>query len=95
MGKDSKKYFCIFGGGAIRGLVYIGVLKVLRERNIEITGYAGASAGSIAAVMTALNYTIEEMAEAFNIIDYKLFRDLNFSFKLNSHCRKGKFLQIK
>ncbi|MBQ7449961.1 patatin-like phospholipase family protein [bacterium] len=95
MGKDSKKYFCIFGGGAIRGLVYIGVLKVLRERNIEITGYAGASAGSIAAVMTALNYTNEEMAEAFNIIDYKLFRDLNFSFKIELALSKGEVFTDK
>ena len=94
--KNSKeKYFCIFGGGAIRGLVYIGAVRALRERGVEITGYAGASAGSIAAVMTALDYSNEELAEVLDSIDYKLFRDLNFSFKIELALSKGEVFTDK
>ena len=95
MNKNSKKYFCIFGGGAVRGLVYIGAVRALREKNIEISGYAGASAGSIAAVLTALDYTNEEMDEILNSIDYMLFRDLNFSFKIELAFSKGEVFTDK
>ena len=91
----AEKYFCIFGGGAVRGLIYLGAVRALRERNVEITGYAGASAGSIAAVLTALNYTKEEMTEIFNGIDYMLFRDLNFSFKIELALSKGEVFTEK
>ena len=91
----AEKYFCIFGGGAVRGLVYLGAVRALKERNVEITGYAGASAGSIAAVLTALDYTGEEMTEIFNGIDYMLFRDLNFSFKIELALSKGEVFTDK
>ena len=91
----AEKYFCIFGGGAVRGLVYLGAVRALREKNVEITGYAGASAGSIAAVLTALDYSDEEMAEIFNGIDYMLFRDLNFSFKIELALSKGEVFTDK
>ena len=89
------RYFCIFGGGAIRGLTYVGAVKALREKNIELVGYAGSSAGSIAAVMTALNYTQEEMTEIFMQFDYTLFRDINFSFKFELAISKGEVFTDK
>ena len=95
MKKEHRKYFCIFGGGAVRGIVYLGAIRAMKEKNIEITGYAGASAGSIAAVITALEYSDEEMAEIFNSIDYMLFRDLNFSFKIELAISKGEVFTDK
>ena len=91
----ADKYFCIFGGGAVRGLVYLGAVRALKERNVEITGYAGASAGSIAAVLTALDFSNDEMEEIFNGIDYMLFRDLNFSFKIELALSKGEIFTDK
>ena len=44
MGRE-EKYTCIFGGGAIRGLAYIGAVKALQENNIkyDFTCYASGS----------------------------------------------------
>ena len=39
---DSKRYICIFGGGAIRGVVYPGAVKALEELEIEIPTYVGS-----------------------------------------------------
>ena len=86
---NGNKYFCIFGGGAIRGLAYVGAVRAMREQNVEITGYAGSSAGSIAAVTAALGYDEKDMAEIFDKFDYMLFRDINFSFKIELAISKG------
>ena len=40
------KYNCIFGGGGVRGVCYIGALKALNELNIELNAIAGSSVGS-------------------------------------------------
>ena len=90
-----EKYFCIFGGGAIRGLTYVGAVRALKEKNVEFTGFAGSSAGSIAAVLTALDYTSEEMSEIFMHFDYTLFRDINFSFKFELALSKGEVFTDK
>ena len=93
--KNREKYFCIFGGGAIRGLVYIGAVRALKEKNVEIVGYAGASAGSISAVMSALDYSSDEMYEVFNNFDYRLFRDVNISLKIELAFSKGEVFTDK
>ena len=54
--KSSLKYNCIFGGGGIRGMAYIGVIKALKEFNIEIESIAGSSVGSVFAFLYALGY---------------------------------------
>lgn len=86
---ENNKYFCIFGGGAIRGVAYVGVYKALKDLNIDICGYAGASAGAIAALTSALEYDDNELKEVFNKFDYSLFKDLNFSFKIELAFSKG------
>lgn len=89
------KYFCIFGGGAIRGVSYVGAFKALKEMGIEITGFAGSSAGSIAAVTAALDYDIEEMKDIFYTFDFNLFKDINFSFKVELAFSKGEIFTEK
>ena len=42
-----KKYNCIFTGGSVRGLSYVGVIKAIEELNIEFDIYVGSSIGSI------------------------------------------------
>ena len=39
------KYTCLFGGGAIRGLAYIGTIRALEELDVEllVTGKRGLS----------------------------------------------------
>ena len=34
--KNNNKYFCIFGGGGIRGITYVGAIKALDELGIKV-----------------------------------------------------------
>ena len=93
--KNNLKYFCIFGGGSIRGLSYVGAYKALKELGVEITGYAGSSVGSIAAALSALDYNLDEITDVFMKLDYALFKDINFSFKLELAISKGEIFTDK
>lgn len=75
--KESLKYTCLFGGGAIRGISYIGVIKAMEELGIKPTTLAGSSVGSIFAAMLAVGYTSEEMKEMFLKVNFDLFRDIS------------------
>ena len=63
----------VFKGGGIRGIAYLGALKVLYDKDImpQIEKVAGSSAGAITALVTALNLTYEETVETANSFDYK------------------------
>ncbi len=49
------------GSGGARGLIHIGVLKVLEENNIPVDFIAGSSAGSIVGAYYALNKEIKSL----------------------------------
>lgn len=44
-----------FGGGGLRGFVHLGVIRALREANLQADVVTGASAGAIAAVFYGAN----------------------------------------
>ena len=73
----SLKYTCLFGGGAIRGVSYIGAIKALEELGISPTTYAGSSVGSIIAAMLAVGYTAEEIKDIFLKVNFDLFKDIS------------------
>lgn len=73
----SLKYTCLFGGGAIRGVSYIGAIKALEELGISPTTFAGSSVGSIIAAMLAVGYTAEEMKDIFLKVNFDLFKDIS------------------
>ena len=50
------KYTCLFGGGAIRGMAYIGTIRALEELGIEYDIIGGSSVGSIIAALVACGY---------------------------------------
>lgn len=78
MNTKSLEYTCIFGGGAIRGVAYIGALKALDELNISIKTLAGSSVGAIFAGLLAVGYTTKEIEEIILKVNYELFKDLQF-----------------
>ncbi|AEH49379.1 patatin-like phospholipase family protein [Parageobacillus thermoglucosidasius] len=51
------------GGGAVRGLAHIGVLKVLKKHQIPIDFIAGTSMGGAIGGLVAAGIDIEEMEE--------------------------------
>jgi NTE family protein len=90
----SSDYFCIFAGGGIRGVAYIGALQAFKQYGINITGLAGSSVGAIFASLYAVGFDSEEIKEiAFNT-NFELFSDLNFKLGKNfGFCKGDSFLQ--
>lgn len=73
----SLKYTCLFGGGAIRGVSYIGAIKALEELGISPDRLAGSSVGSIIAAFLAVGYTAEELKDVFLKVNFDLFKDIS------------------
>lgn len=73
----SFKYACLFGGGAIRGISYIGALKALEELKIYPNTLGGSSVGAIIAALLAVGYTAEEIKHVFLKVNFDLFRDIS------------------
>ena len=88
-------YFCIYGGGSVRGLAYIGVMKALDELKINRTGFAGSSVGAIFATLDALGYKYSEIENDFLDINFGLFKDINFSFNGELAISKGEVFYNK
>ncbi len=74
---NNFKYTCLFGGGAIRGVSYIGAIKALEELGINPTTLAGSSVGSIIAAFLAVGYTAGELREIFLKVNFDLFKDIS------------------
>lgn len=51
------------GGGVMRGMAHIGVLRALRDAGIPVDMVAGTSAGSIVAALCASGYSPRQMQE--------------------------------
>lgn len=78
---QNKDYCCIFGGGGIRGVAYVGAIKAMQELGINIKSLAGSSVGAIIATLTALDYSYEELKEILMDVGLSLFSDINFDLK--------------
>lgn len=89
--KNNKalEYTCIFGGGAVRGVAYVGTLKALEELGICVNTIAGSSVGAVFAVLLAVGYNADEIKEIFMGINFELFRDIHFGFGKNFALSKG------
>lgn len=51
-------------GGGARGLVHIGAIKALEDRNYEVLGWAGTSIGAVLATLAAAGYRADELINA-------------------------------
>lgn len=74
---NSLKYTCLFGGGAIRGVSYIGAIRAFEELGIHPDTLGGSSVGSIIAGLLAVGYTAEDLKQIFLKINFDLFRDIS------------------
>ena len=87
--KNNLEYFCILGGGGIRGCSYTGVLKAIEELNLKITGWAGSSIGAVVATLYAAGYTADEIDTVFKEINMDFFKDINLSLGKDFALSKG------
>ena len=87
--KNPLKYTCLFGGGAIRGLAYIGTIRALEELNIEYDIIGGSSVGSIFATLLACGYKSYELENIFIKVNFELFKDIHLGFNKPFALSKG------
>ena len=83
------KYTCLFGGGAIRGLAYVGTIRALEELGIEFDVIGGSSVGSIFAALLACGYKSYELENLFMKVNFELFRDIHLGFGKNIALSRG------
>lgn len=79
MKREELHYACLFGGGAIRGMAHIGVVRALKELGVGLGTLAGSSVGAIVASALAVGYSDAELEKIFLSVDFELFKDINFS----------------
>ena len=83
------KYTCLFGGGAIRGLAYVGTIRALEELGIEYDIIGGSSVGSIIASFIACGYKSYEIENFFMKVNFDLFKDIHLGFGKAFALSKG------
>ncbi|MGE4159818.1 MAG: patatin-like phospholipase family protein [Planctomycetota bacterium] len=59
--KDFRKILLVLGGGGLRGLSHIGVLKALKEADLMPDEFAGTSVGSLIAALGASGMPVEDI----------------------------------
>jgi len=67
------------GGGGIRGVAHIGVLRALESHGFKIRAIAGTSAGGLVGAVYAAGFSTEKIEETVNELD----RNRSFSRHLN------------
>lgn len=103
--KKNNKIALVLGGGGARGFFHIGVIKALRDMNVEIGEISGNSIGAIIGFLYASNPDIDLdslLEDFFNRKIINLFeknsinstiRKIEKFLKDNSNCKK--FSQLK
>lgn len=83
------KYTCLFGGGAIRGLAYIGTIRALEELGVEYDIIGGSSVGAIIAALLASGYKSYEIENFFMKVNFDLFKDIHLGLTKSLALSKG------
>jgi NTE family protein len=76
----------IFEGGGVKGIAYVGAMKVLENKKIikNIRRVGGTSAGAINAALFALNYSNDETREIIRNLDFNKFMDDSWGYMRDS-----------
>lgn len=85
----SLDYTCLFGGGAIRGVAYVGAVKALEEIGIKPNNIAGSSVGSIVSALLAVGYSADELKQIFLDVNFDLFKDFHLALGPKFALSKG------
>lgn len=81
-GQEVEYRNLVMEGGGVRGLAYAGALQILEERGIlsDLENVGGSSAGAIAGLMVALNYSTAEIDSILQQLKIQEFNDGKFLF---------------
>lgn len=53
-----------FSGGGAKGVIHVGALKAIQERQVHLMGLAGTSAGAIVAALAAAGFTADDLIDS-------------------------------
>jgi len=87
--ENYSKYLCIFGGGAVRGYTYLGVLKAFEEFNFRPQQLAGSSVGAVIAGFYAIGMDYFDISKVICDVNFELFKDINLKFTPAFAISKG------
>ena len=68
---ERERVGLVLSGGAARGLAHIGVLKALEEQGVLIDAIAGTSMGAVVGGLYAAGYSIAELEQLANGLDWQ------------------------
>ena len=76
----------VFEGGGVKGIAYIGAMKVIEDKGIleNVLRVGGTSAGAINATLVALGFTNDEQRGILQKLDFNNFMDSNWGIFRNS-----------
>ncbi|MCC6569432.1 MAG: patatin-like phospholipase family protein, partial [Anaerolineales bacterium] len=60
-----KRIAVALGGGGVKGVSHIGVLRALVRNGFEIEGIGATSMGALIGVLFGLGYSPDEMEQVF------------------------------
>ncbi|KDM67989.1 patatin-like phospholipase family protein [Acidiphilium sp. JA12-A1] len=60
---ERKRAFVALAGGGAKGLIHVGALRALEDRNVAFHGLAGTSAGAIVAALKAAGFLSRELLD--------------------------------
>jgi len=60
----TRRAFVAFSGGGAKGIVHVGALKALEERELRFIGVSGTSAGAIVATLVAAGFRSNDLVNA-------------------------------
>lgn len=80
-----RKTNLVFQGGGVKGVAYLGALKVLDSQGIleGVDRVGGTSSGAIVGMLLGLGYSVNEMQTHFASIDFKKWLDSDWSMPYN------------
>lgn len=59
------------GGGGIKGIAHVGVLRILEKSGIKIRAISGTSAGGIVGALFAAGYSPDQIENLINTVDQR------------------------
>jgi NTE family protein len=77
-GSRRPRIILVLGGGGMRGMAHIGVLKAMHRLGIQFDAVVGTSIGALVGAMAAGRYSIERMEELIQDIEKGDYFQLNF-----------------
>ncbi len=73
---ENKSIGLVLSGGGVRGMAHIGLIKAMREHNLEAKVVAGTSVGALVGALYANGNTVEDMLKFFKetpLFQYSFF----------------------